>query len=163
MKLNGSCHCKAAQFTVESHTPYPYMRCYCSICRKTAGGGGFAVNIMGQAQTLKVVGKKNIRIYRATLIDEATGKSELSSSRRHFCMLCGSALWIADPNWPQWIYPYASAIDTDLPKPPEYVNIMLDFAASWAEIRGGKKQQHCKLYPEESIEHWHKRHKLYLK
>ena len=36
MKLNGSCHCGAVKFSVESHTPYPYMRCYCSICRKTA-------------------------------------------------------------------------------------------------------------------------------
>jgi hypothetical protein len=46
VKLNGSCHCKAVRFSLESETPYPYMHCYCSICRKTAGGGGFAVNIM---------------------------------------------------------------------------------------------------------------------
>ena len=50
MKLEGSCHCRAVKFTVTSHTPYPYMRCYCSICRKTAGGGGFAINIMGIGQ-----------------------------------------------------------------------------------------------------------------
>ena len=47
MKLEGSCHCGAVHFTVESHTPYPFLRCYCSICRKTAGGGGYAINIMG--------------------------------------------------------------------------------------------------------------------
>ena len=39
MKLAGSCSCGAVKFTVASQTPYPYMRCYCSICRKTAGGG----------------------------------------------------------------------------------------------------------------------------
>jgi hypothetical protein len=44
MRLEGSCHCGAVRFRVESHTPYPYMRCYCSICRKTQGGGGYAVN-----------------------------------------------------------------------------------------------------------------------
>ena len=47
MKLKGSCHCGAVTFTLDSHTPQPFMRCYCSICRKTAGGGGYAINIMG--------------------------------------------------------------------------------------------------------------------
>lgn len=49
MRLDGSCYCGAVEFTVESRTPYPYLRCYCSICRKTAGGGGYAINIMGIA------------------------------------------------------------------------------------------------------------------
>ncbi len=40
MRLDGSCHCGAVHFHVESHTPYPFLRCYCSICRKTDGGGG---------------------------------------------------------------------------------------------------------------------------
>ena len=45
MQLEGSCHCQAVRFSVESHEPYPFMRCYCSICRKTAGGGGYAINL----------------------------------------------------------------------------------------------------------------------
>jgi len=44
MRPDGSCHCGAAKFRVESHAPYPHMRCYCSICRKTQGGG-YAINI----------------------------------------------------------------------------------------------------------------------
>ena len=39
MLLKGSCHCGAVRFSLNSRTPYPYMRCYCSICRKTGGGG----------------------------------------------------------------------------------------------------------------------------
>ena len=58
MKLAGSCHCGAVKFTVVSHTPYPFMRCYCSICRKTGGGGGYAINIMG---TFKSKATKSIR------------------------------------------------------------------------------------------------------
>src|SRR3546814_2581266 len=42
MQLTGSCHCGAVRFTVDSVNPYPYQRCYCSICRKTQGGGGYA-------------------------------------------------------------------------------------------------------------------------
>ncbi len=65
MKLKGSCHCGAVKFTLDSHTPQPFMRCYCSICRKTAGGGGYAINIMGEAASLKVTGSKNVSVYRA--------------------------------------------------------------------------------------------------
>ena len=32
MRLEGSCRCGAVSFSVDSHTPYPYQRCYCSIC-----------------------------------------------------------------------------------------------------------------------------------
>jgi len=39
MKLEGSCHCGAVRFSLLSATPYPYQRCYRSICRKTHGGG----------------------------------------------------------------------------------------------------------------------------
>jgi hypothetical protein len=162
MKLEGSCHCRAVHFEVESHTPYPFMRCYCSICRKTAGGGGYAINIMGQAETLHVHGKEHIHTYRARLANE-TGKLKLSSGRRHFCKHCGSCLWISDPNWPELIHPFASAIDTPLPKSPERYHIMLDFAAPWCEIPKGKKELHFSEYPEDSIESWHKRHNLYKK
>jgi hypothetical protein len=39
MLLEGSCHCGAVHFSVESEHPYPFNLCYCSICRKTAGAG----------------------------------------------------------------------------------------------------------------------------
>ena len=54
MRLKGSCSCGAVKFSLDSHTPYPYMRCYCSICRKTQGGGGYAINIMGETKSFKV-------------------------------------------------------------------------------------------------------------
>jgi hypothetical protein len=82
--LEGSCRCGAVRFSVASHTPYPYQLCYCSICRKTAGGGGFAINIMGDARTLVVTGRKPLRIYRAEISDDE-GNCEVSSGERHFC------------------------------------------------------------------------------
>ena len=51
MKLEGSCHCRAVRFSLDPQSPYPDMRCYCSICRKTGGGGGYAINLMGDAAT----------------------------------------------------------------------------------------------------------------
>ena len=65
--LEGSCRCGAVRFRVRSHAPYPYQLCYCAICRKTAGGGGFAINLMGDAKTLKVTGRRAIRVYRARI------------------------------------------------------------------------------------------------
>ncbi len=155
MMLEGSCHCQAVRFSVESHTPYPYMRCYCSICRKTAGGGGYAINLMGLADTLKVGGRKDLAVYRARMDDGTT-----SSARRHFCRCCGSALWLFDPQWPELVHPHASAIDTPLPVPPERVHIMLASRAPWVQVPKEPRDTRFDGYPEDSIEEWHDRHGL---
>ena len=155
MELVGSCHCGAVGFRVESHTPYPYMRCYCSICRKTQGGGGYAINIMGEAATLRVRGARYVSIYRARLAEPGATRKRLSPARRHFCQRCASALWIADPRWSEWVYPFASAIDTPLPKPPEDVELMLAYAPKWVEVPQGRGHTHFREYPEEGIADWH--------
>ncbi len=155
MKLAGSCHCGKIRFTVEAAEPVPFMRCYCSICRKTAGGGGYAINIMGDAETLKVRGRKAVVPYQARIPDPKTGRRTRSPAQRNFCGKCGSALWVFDPRWPEWVYPFASAIDTPLPKPPEEVELMLNYAAPWADVPSGAAHTHFGEYPEESIADWH--------
>ena len=45
------------------------MRCYCSICRKTAGGGGYAVNLGVPESALEVEGEDNLSVYNAKLYD----------------------------------------------------------------------------------------------
>lgn len=163
MKLKGSCHCQSVSFECESNTPYPYMQCYCSICRKTAGGGGYAINIMGIANTLKVKGKQFISIYQARLTPSKKSKSKVSPGQRHFCKKCASCLWMFDPRWSSFIYPFASAIDTKLPKPPKDVCIMLDSSVDWCDVPTTKKADHFKKYPELSIEDWHHKNKLWVK
>jgi hypothetical protein len=103
------------------------MYCYCSIYRKTAGGGGYAINLGGLSGTLEVEGEDSISVYQARIDEERN----LSLSRRHFCSHCGSALWDYDPNWPELIHPFASAVDTPLPKSSEKVRIILNYAAPW--------------------------------
>lgn len=66
MKLDGSCHCGAVSFAVESPVPYPYMRCYCSICRKTRGGVCIAGTVFYQvgrrpALSLDDVGEQQVK------------------------------------------------------------------------------------------------------
>jgi hypothetical protein len=153
MRLKGSCHCKAVTFTVESAHPYPFNLCYCEICRKTAGAGGYAINIGADFKTLTVEGRENIRMYRAKL----DGSERESQGERSFCGNCGSALWLWDPRWPDLVHPHASAIDTGLPVPPERTHLMLASKAGWVtpDIRDGDKR--FDEYPQESIAEWHAR------
>jgi hypothetical protein len=162
MLLEGSCHCGALKFRVVSPSPYPYLACYCSICRKTAGGGGYAINLGARSETLEIEGKENLSVYQARMKDtDDPSRVEISPARRNFCRVCGSALWLFDPRWPELVHPFASAIDTPLPEPPERVRIMLDYAAPWCEIPRDGNEPHFPEYPDESLEDWHRRHGLY--
>src|SRR5262245_2519990 len=156
MKLEGSCHCRAVRFALESRTPYPFNLCYCSICRKTTGAGGYAINLAGAAKSLKVRGRMNLAVYRARL------EGKRSSGRRHFCKRCGSHLWLWDPTWPDLVHPLAAAIDTKLPKASERVHLMLGSKASWVPVAAiSRKDNRFRSYPKESIEGWHKKRGLY--
>lgn len=157
MLLRGSCHCQAVRFSVHSQHPYPFMYCYCSICRKTAGGGGYAINIAGDNTTLKIEGEENITIYHAHIQNPEDSEPYQSQGERRFCRHCGSFLWVYDPDYPELMHPFASAIDTDLPKPPEQTHIMLDFAASWVEIPDNPGDRQHRRYPNESLASWHER------
>ena len=161
MHLEGSCHCGRVKFAVESTQPVPFMRCYCSICRKTAGGGGYAINLGADARTLKVVrGKRDLRVYRAVLADDAGAGTHESSGQRHFCARCGSALWLWDPTWPDLVHPHASAIDTPLPVPPTHVHVMLGSKAPWVEVEGRPDDARFDAYPDFSLAEWHERRGL---
>lgn len=164
MRLEGSCRCGAARFAVDSHTPQPYQLCYCSICRKTAGGG-YAINLMGAADTLLVPGSDAIDIYQARIeAPDADGVCRLQTSpaQRHFCRHCASALWLFDPRWPDLIHPFASAIDSELPVPPARVHLMLRFRPSWIEPVLGPNDACFNEYPQQSIEDWHRSRGLWL-
>src|SRR3712207_715227 len=134
MRLDGSCHCGAVRFSVASPHPYPFNLCYCSICRKTAGGGGYAINLSGRNDTLTVAGREHIAVYQAAIRNPEDAAPQVSEGRRYFCRICGSALWLWDPRWPELVHPFASAIDTPLPAPPERTHLMLDFKADWVPL-----------------------------
>jgi hypothetical protein len=162
MRLSGSCRCGAVAFACDSHTPVPYQRCYCSICRKTAGGGGYAINLGADARTLETEDSETaIRVFRAEIRQE-DGSCERSTAERHFCSLCATGLWLFSPEWPDLVHPFASAIDTALPKPPSSVHLMLRFKPAWVEPQIGDGDQTFDLYPEESIADWHKARNLWV-
>lgn len=157
MKLEGSCHCGGVRFSVQSAHPYPYQLCYCSICRKTQGGAGAAINLSGAAASLRVRGRKHLGVYRALVKNPEDARARRSSGQRHFCTRCGSALWLYDPTWPDLIHPFASAIDTELPRPPERTHIMLEFRPAWVAVDAARGDRKFRRYPRESIAEWHAR------
>ena len=160
-RLKGSCQCGAVKFTVDSHAPYPYQLCYCSICRKTVGGGGYAINLSADAATLKVKDDGSKRIYHARLHQDGK-RTRLSTAERHFCGRCGTSLWLFSPEWPELVHPMASAIDSELPVPPDRVHLMLSSKASWVQPEIGDKDQRYDEYPELSIEDWHRQRNLWI-
>jgi hypothetical protein len=157
MWLEGSCHCGAVRFRVHSPHPHPYQRCYCGICRKTAGGGGYAINLSGEAKTLEVTGRRHVKIYHARVQNPEDEAPWTSSGERHFCKECGSHLWLFSPEWPELVHPLASAIDSELPVPPEHTHLMLDFKPAWVELQIKRGDKQFGRYPEESIAEWHTR------
>lgn len=138
MHLEGSCHCRSVRFSVDADAPVPFTRCYCCICRKTAGAGGFAIS--------------------AWLPDKDGRGRHQSSARRYFCARCGSALWLWDPTWPDLVHPHASAIDTPLPAPPAHVHCMVGSKADWVEMEGRAQDPRFDAYPDQSLAEWHRAH-----
>ena len=137
----------------------PFMRCYCSICRKTAGGGGYAINLHADRSTLKVEGRADV--FHAELKDEHRG-CRLSTAERHFCAACASALWVFSPEYPEIFHPFASAIDGELPRPPSLVHMMLGSKASWVQPEIGQDDQRFEEFPDESLEEWHRARGLWI-
>ncbi len=162
MTLEGSCRCGAVRFRCDSHTPQPYQRCYCSICRKTAGGGGYAINLAALAETLQVEAADDaIGVYRGEIRGD-DGACETSTGERSFCTRCATALWMFSPDWPELVHPFASAIDSDLPVPPASVHLMLDFKPAWVVPQVGPDDECFDRYPAESIADWHRRRAVWV-
>ena len=90
----------------------------------------------------------------------ATIDGEPSPAERRFCSRCGSALWVWDPRWPDLVHPFASAIDTPLPEPPEQVHIMLASKANWVRVDAGPGEGTYDDYPPRSLDAWHRDHGL---
>ncbi len=155
MRLEGSCSCGAVRFSLEAYAPVPYQRCYCSICRKTAGSGGFAINLGAHAGTLQVDGAEHIGVFRAVI------DGETSPAERRFCRRCGTALWIHDPDWPELVHPFAGAVDTPLPEPPQRVHMMLASRAPWVQPEIRHNDHTFAAYPDQSLEGWHREFGLF--
>jgi hypothetical protein len=55
------------------------------------------------------------------------------------------------------VHPFASAIDSELPKPQQRTHLMLKYKPSWVEPNIREGDLTFEVYPEESIADWHRR------
>jgi hypothetical protein len=147
MRLEGSCECEGVRFSVSSRTPYPYRICSCRRCRKTAGSIGYAANVLAEAKTLEVSGDVTPTRY----------EHPVEPVVLTFCGRCGSPLFLEIPVFPEWVYPFASAIDTTLPTPPELVFVRTDERPSWAPAIGSETDHRFGTNTDESMAEWHRR------
>ncbi|TFK62372.1 hypothetical protein BDN72DRAFT_890022 [Pluteus cervinus] len=159
VELQGSCHCGAVKFSLQSSTPVPYQLCCCSICRKVGGVGG-SINLGGHSETLKVEGKEHVSVYKAVL-DRGTPDERIASSERNFCSKCSAMLWLYDSQWPELIHPFASAIDTELPVPEKLVCLKLDSKPEYVRLPEGPRDEY-EDYGPLSLELWHKTNKVFV-
>ena len=66
-----------------------------------------------------------------------------------------------DPRWPDLVHPFASAIDTPLPEPPESEHMLLGSKANWVRDEGRPGDRRHDGYPTQSLEEWHRAHGLF--
>jgi len=154
-KLEGSCQCGKVRFSVDSETPVPFLFCFCSICRKTAGCA-FGSNVMGIRDTLRVTGKRSLRAYHAR-VREPGKRATISDASRWFCASCGTHVYITDDRWPKGVWPYVSAIDTPLPEPLRPISMMTRSKAAWVPRWMLSHGPTHARYPPLSIAAWHER------
>ena len=153
MQLVGSCQCEKVKFTADSETPVPFMYCFCSICRKCTGGL-FGCNIMARRETLKVTGRRFLRVHHARLRQK--GKpTKISKAQRWFCGACGTHLYVLDDRWPDGVWPNAGAIDSALPIAPEQVFMMVRYKPRWVAEGIMDNGPRFPEYPKLSIMAWH--------
>ena len=60
------------------------MRCYCPVCQKTAGTGGYAINLGADHRTLKVTGKRHLRVYPAQIIEGDQARQSTGQRNQRF-------------------------------------------------------------------------------
>ena len=147
MRLEGSCECGGVRFVVTSRTPYPYRICSCRRCRKTSGSIGAAANVIADASTMQLGGG-----VVPTRYEHPEEPVVLS-----FCGRCGSALFLEIMPFPEWVYPFASAVDTPLPKPPEFVFVRTDERPEWSPAMGSPTDPSFEANTDESMVEWHRR------
>ncbi|KAI8872650.1 hypothetical protein GQ42DRAFT_65318 [Ramicandelaber brevisporus] len=138
-KFEGSCACGSVHYTAETDTPAPYLKCYCSICRKSAGSGGYAVFIRTLGSKFNITsGHASIGHYRAAKDSSLPkDKQELFPLSRSYCTECGTYLFFRhfENREEGEVYLFASSIDNvkDVPVAPVSYHIFLAGAPEWAK------------------------------
>jgi hypothetical protein len=123
----GSCLCGAVKYEIRG-TLGPIVFCHCSQCRK-AQGSAFAANAAVKTREFEVVAGKDALVeYRSS-----PGK------KRVFCGICGSPIFSARDNLPDFVRLRIGTLDTEVQEQPS-AHIHVASKATWFEINDSLPQ-----------------------
>jgi hypothetical protein len=119
--LTGTCLCRGVRYEITGALG-PVALCHCSMCRK-ASGSAFASNASVAADDFHLrAGADLVQAY-----ESSPGKC------RHFCRVCGSALWATDPRMAGWVRIRLGSLDDD-PGARPALHYAVESKAPWFEI-----------------------------
>ena len=129
MRLEGSCQCGAVTFRVDSPHPYPYQRCYCSVCRKTRGAAAMP-SISGRFRQPAGHGRQH---NRSTSPAEGPEEPAPIAARPsvHFCGRCAAPSGSTTPTGRSWSTPSPRPSIRPCRYRRNSTRIMLEFKPDW--------------------------------
>ncbi|MBT2131456.1 GFA family protein [Planktotalea lamellibrachiae] len=118
--ISGHCLCGQVSFAFQGR-PFLQVMCHCDSCRRASGGA--------------IVGFLGLKDTQWRWTGEAPASYESSPGvRRHFCMICGSAMGFQGDHYPGQFFAHAAALsDPSLFAPTAHVHH--DEILSWATPR----------------------------
>ena len=103
--FEGSCQCGKVRFRLRSAHPYPFNVCYCEICRKTAGAGGFRDQPQRRLRHARGRGPRTHHdLPREGSRRRIRRDAHRAAGNATSCSICGSMLWLWAPDWPELIH-----------------------------------------------------------
>jgi len=166
MKLEGSCHCGAVKFTVQSHTPYPYMRCYLLDLPQDRWRRRLRDQHHGPRRSRSPCAARNSSACFARAIRDKANppRHALGRSPALLCENAAGALWVWDPALDGLGVPVRVG---DRHTVTEAAGGAGDHARLRRAVGGaipkGRGHTHFGEYPEEGIADWHAKRGLDVK
>lgn len=114
----GGCLCGDIAFVAKGE-PRDVTHCYCSMCRRSSGGGS---QTFAQLRSTDVTWTKQPRAFRSS-----------PDTRRGFCERCGSSLYLDYDAQPGWIWLTAGTFDDPESLTPT-LHWCVDDKLSWVAI-----------------------------
>jgi hypothetical protein len=147
MHLEGSCHCRKVKFTVESGRAGSVHAVLLLDLPQDRRGRRLRDQPRRVARSMKVTGKRHLRIYRARLANEGGTGARLSTARRYFCAIAAARCGRGIRRGPSSCTRTPAPSTPRFPLPPESVHCLVGSKAPWVKVEGGADDPRFDEYP----------------
>jgi len=122
--IHGSCLCGEVRFRLDGDV-INTANCHCSICRRTTGAAFNTVVLVRESEFRMAAGSDRLRTYQLT-----------ERAVRHFCQVCGTAVYNTNEKFPGLVLVPLGAFDD----PGRFVptlNVYCESMLPWVSEVGG--------------------------